>query len=146
MKTYEEWEACIGKEHKERVRLGIDNIKKYAQVHKERGNLEDYDALSAVLDIVNYIVPFEHLLYEAINIQPYIGRDVKVVNGGSSATMPLTQTYKITGYSVTHILDQDTGVFKVVYDIAIGEEYGGKCRYILPVAKVNVLEYTPENE
>ena len=146
MKTYEEWEDCIDKEHKERVRLGIDNIKKYAQVHKERGNLEAYDSLSAVLDIVNYIVPFEHLLYEAMNIQPYIGRDVKVVHGERFATMPLTRTYKMTGYSVTHVLDEDTGVFKVVYDIAIGEEYGGRCSHILPVAKANVLEYAPENE
>lgn len=145
MKTYEEWETC-SKDYKEQVRLGIANIKKYAQVHKDRGNFEDYEALCAVLDIVNYIVPFKHLLYEAINIQPYMGRDVKVINGERSSTMPLNKTYKMTGYSVTHILDEETGVFKVVYDIAIGEEYGGKCRYVLPVGKVNILEYTHNDE
>ena len=88
----------------------------------------------------------ENTQYEAINIQPYMGRDVKVINGERSSTMPLNKTYKMTGYSVTHILDEETGVFKVVYDIAIGEEYGGKCRYILPVGKVNILEYTHNDE
>ena len=146
MITYEQWEETIEVEDlSKKIEYGIESIKKYVQVHEQRGNTKTAEALAAILDVVNRIVPFRHLLYEAINIHPYMSRDVRIVNGEKSATMPLTGIYSITGFGVSHIKDEENGKFKAVYNISVGEEYGGKCSYILPIEKVDLITYPLEN-